>query len=157
MVEGDGQGAVPIHFGHLAEKIRSMIRSPLQDVVLPLMNHFVRQGIHDFLLAVLASLDNLLEQGKGEANLTLGHRAKTILTQPWPWWASTTHEQADRGGQPAAPGEFDWGQSTREVASIQFAPHLGQMLRGYGRGLAWRHAKGVTPILRAPLQPATAS
>ena len=91
MVEGDGQGAVPIHLGHLAEKIRSMIRSPLEDVVLTLMNHFVRQGIHDFLLAVLAPLGNLMEQGKGEANLTLERWAKICLTQPWPG-ASTTHE-----------------------------------------------------------------
>jgi hypothetical protein len=61
MVDGDRQGAVSIHLGHLAEKIRSMIRSPLQDVVLPLMNHFVRQGAHDLLLAILASLGDLLE------------------------------------------------------------------------------------------------
>jgi hypothetical protein len=65
MVDGDRQGAVPIHLGHLAEKIRPMIRPPFQDIVLPLMNHFVRQRIHDLLLAVLASLGGLLEQGKG--------------------------------------------------------------------------------------------
>jgi hypothetical protein len=65
MVDGDRQGAIPIHLGHLAEKIRSMIGSSLQDVVLPLMNHFVRQRAQDLLLAIFASLDDLLEQGKG--------------------------------------------------------------------------------------------
>jgi hypothetical protein len=65
MVDGDRQGAVPIHLGHLAEKIRSMIRPPFQDIELPLMNHFVRQRIHDLLLAVRAPLGGLLEQGKG--------------------------------------------------------------------------------------------
>jgi hypothetical protein len=60
MVDGNRQGAVPIHLGHLAEKIRTMIRPPLQDVVLPLMNHFVRQRAHDLLLAILAPLDNLM-------------------------------------------------------------------------------------------------
>jgi hypothetical protein len=65
MVDGYCQGAVPIHLGHLAEKVRPMIRPPLQDVVLPLMNHFVRQRIHDLLLAVRAPLGSLLEQGKG--------------------------------------------------------------------------------------------
>jgi hypothetical protein len=79
MVDGDGQCTAPIHLGHLTEKIRSMIRPPLQDVVLPLMNHFVRQRIHDFLLAILAPLEYLLEQGKGQANFALGGRAKTIL------------------------------------------------------------------------------
>jgi hypothetical protein len=42
-----------------------MIGSSLQDVVLPLMNHFVRQRAQDLLLAIFASLDDLLEQGKG--------------------------------------------------------------------------------------------
>ena len=65
MVDGDRQGTVPIHLGHLAEKIRSMIWSALEDVVLPLMNHFVRQRAYDFLLAILAPLGGLIEQGKG--------------------------------------------------------------------------------------------
>jgi hypothetical protein len=65
MVDGDRQGSVPVHLGHLAEKIRSMIRPPFQDVVLPLMNHLVRQRIHDLLLALYACLGDLLEQGKG--------------------------------------------------------------------------------------------
>jgi len=60
MVDGDRQGAVPIHLGHLAEKVRPMIWPPLQDVELPLMNHFVCQRAHDLLLAILAPLDNLM-------------------------------------------------------------------------------------------------
>jgi hypothetical protein len=60
MVDGDRQGAVSIYLGHLAEKICSMIRPPLQDVVLPLMNHFVRQRAHELLLAILALLEHLL-------------------------------------------------------------------------------------------------
>jgi len=155
MVDCDGQGAVPIHLGHLAEKIWSMIRSPLQDVVLPLMNHFVCQRAHDLLFAILAPLGDLFEQGKGQANLAPGRWAKTILIQPWSR-SSTTHEHADRGGQPTAPDEIDRGQQAGEVAAVQFAPHLGQMPRGHWRGLAWRHAKRVTPILRGPPQPATA-
>jgi hypothetical protein len=61
MVDGDGQRTVPIHLGHLAEKIRPMIRTTFQDVILPLMNHFVSQRVDDFLLAVLASLEYFLE------------------------------------------------------------------------------------------------
>jgi hypothetical protein len=85
-----------------------MIRPPLQDVVLPLMNHFVRQRTHDLLLAILAPLDNLMEQGKGQANLAPGWRAKTIPIQSGPR-PSTIHEHADRGGQSAAPDEIDRG------------------------------------------------
>jgi hypothetical protein len=94
MVDGDRQGAVPIHLGHLAEKIRPMIRSPLQDVELPLMNHFVRQRAQDLLLAIFASLDDLVEQGKGQANFAPRRRAKAIPIQSRPR-SSTTYEQAD--------------------------------------------------------------
>jgi len=94
MVDGDRQGTAPVHLGHLAEKIRPVIRPPFQDVVLPLMNHFVRQGIHDLLLPVLTVSGDLLEQGKREADLALGWRAKTLLIQPWSR-ASATDEHAD--------------------------------------------------------------
>ena len=155
MVDGDGQGPVSIHLDHLAEKIRAMIRPPFQNVELPLMNHFMRQRIHDLLLPIIACLDNLLEQGKGEANFACDGRAKTLLIQPW-LRSSTTHEHTDRGGQSAAPDEIDRRQQAGEVAAIQFGPHLGQMLRGHWRGLAWSHRTGVTPILRARPRRATA-
>ena len=48
------------------QEIRSTLaHEMIQNVVLPLMNHFVRQRIHDLLLAVRAPLGGLLEQGKG--------------------------------------------------------------------------------------------
>jgi hypothetical protein len=61
MVDGDRQGTVPIHLGHLAEKVQPMIRPSLQDVELPLVDHFVGQRVHDLLLAILAPVDGLLE------------------------------------------------------------------------------------------------
>ena len=97
MIDGDRQGAVPIHLGHLAEKIHPMIRPSLQNVELPLMNHFVRQRIHDLLLAILTTLGSLPEQRKGKADFAFGRRAHTILIQPWPR-SSMTDEQADRRG-----------------------------------------------------------
>jgi hypothetical protein len=155
MIDGDRKCTVLIHLGHLTEKIRPMIRSPLEDVVLPLMDHFVGQRAHDLLLAVLAPLGGLLEQGKGEANLSLGRRAKAILIQSGPR-SSMTDEHADRRGQSAAPDEVNRGQPACEVSVIQSAPYLGQILRGHWRGLAWRHVEWVTPILRRPLRQATA-
>src|SRR4026209_866945 len=155
MVDRDRQSAVTIHLRHLAEKIRPMLRPPLQDVELPLMNHFVRQRVQNLLLAVRASPDNLMKQGKREANLACGLRAKAVSTQPWPGSASTD-DHADRGGQPAAPDKIDWRQQTGEISAVQFAPHLGQMLRGYRSRLAWSHAKGVIPMLRTPPRPTTA-
>ena len=40
-----------------------MIRPPLQDVELPLMNHFVGQGVHDLLLGIVASLGDCWIKG----------------------------------------------------------------------------------------------
>ena len=155
MVDGDRQSPIPIHLGHLAEKILSMIGPPLEDVELPLMNHFVRERIHDLLLPIVASLDDLFEQGKGEPNFACDGRAKTLLIQPW-LRASTTHEHTDRGGQSTAPVEIDRRQQAGEVSVIEIGPHPGQLLRSHWRGLAWSHRTGVTPILRAQPQRATA-
>jgi hypothetical protein len=94
MVDGDREGTVPIHLGHLAKKIRAVVRSPFQDVVLPLMNHFVCQRAHDLLFAILAPLDDRLEQGKGQTDFARSRRAMTIPIQSGPR-PSTTHEQAD--------------------------------------------------------------
>jgi hypothetical protein len=56
-----------------------MIWPPLQDIELPLMNHFVCQRIDDLLLSIFTLLGGLLEQGQGEANLAFNRRAKAIL------------------------------------------------------------------------------
>ena len=154
MVDGDRQGPVSIHLGHFAQKVLSMIWPPLEDVELPLMNHFVGERVYDLLLPILACPDDLLEQGKGEANFACDGRAKTLLIQPW-FRPSTTHEHTDRGGQSTAPDEIDRRQQAGEVASIEIGPHPGQLLRGHGRGLAWSHRTGVTPILRARPRQAT--
>ena len=127
MVDGDREGPVSIHLGHLAQKVLAMIWPPLEDVELPLVNHFVRECIHDLLLPILACLDDLLEEGKGEANFTRDGRAKPVLIQPG-LRASTTHEHTDRGGQSTAPDEIDRRQQAGEVASIEIDPHLGQLL-----------------------------
>ena len=107
-----------------------MIRPAFQDVELPLMDHLVGQCVDDFLLAIFALLEYLLEQGQREANFALDRGTKTHLSQARPR-SSTAHEHADRGGQPAAPGEIDLGQQTSEISAVQIAPHLGQMLGGY--------------------------
>jgi hypothetical protein len=60
MVDGDRESAVSIHLGHLSEKVRPMVWPLFQNVVLPLMNHFVRQRVHNLLFAILALLGDLL-------------------------------------------------------------------------------------------------
>jgi hypothetical protein len=43
VVDRNGEGAVAIHFCHLAEKIRSMAGASLENVILPLMDHLMGQ------------------------------------------------------------------------------------------------------------------
>ena len=49
MVDRDGEFAITIHFGHLSQKIRAMVRATLEDVVLPLVNHFMCEGTHELI------------------------------------------------------------------------------------------------------------
>ncbi len=51
VIDRDTQ-AVPIHLGHHATKVGTMVRTTLQNIVLPLVNHFVRQS-HDSVVALL--------------------------------------------------------------------------------------------------------
>jgi len=51
VVDRNGEDAVAVHLPHLAEEIRSMIRTPLEDVVLPLVNHLMRHCADEFVLS----------------------------------------------------------------------------------------------------------
>ncbi len=127
MVHGDRQGSVPIHLSHLAEKIRPMIRSTLQDIELPLMNHFMRQRAHDFLLAILGPLNDLSEEGKGEANFSHSRRATTIPIQSRTR-SSSTHEHADRGSQPPTPCYVNRREAAIEEPGVEFNPDILKVL-----------------------------
>lgn len=52
MVDRDSQFAVTIHLAHLAEKVRSVVRSAFEQVELPLMDHFMGEGADEFVAAV---------------------------------------------------------------------------------------------------------
>jgi len=49
MIDRDAE-AIQVHARHHATEILTMIRATLEDVVLPLMDHFVRQGRHRFAI-----------------------------------------------------------------------------------------------------------
>src|SRR5215831_3200276 len=51
VVHCNGQHAVAIHLGHLPQEVGPMIGPSLEDVILPLMNHLVRQRARDLVLA----------------------------------------------------------------------------------------------------------
>ena len=51
MIDRDGEFAVTIHFDHLSQKIRAMVRAPSEYVVLPLVNHFMCEGADKLMSA----------------------------------------------------------------------------------------------------------
>src|SRR5687767_6003912 len=123
MVHGDRQGSISIHLGHLAEEIRPMIRLTLEDIELPLMNHFMRQRAHDFLFAILAPLNYLSEEGKGKANFAHSRRATTIPIQSRTRF-STTHKHAGRGSQSLTPDQIDEWKGSVEILLVEITPDI---------------------------------
>lgn len=70
MVERDRQRAVAIHLGHLAQEVLSMIRAAFQDIVLPLMDHFMGDGAAHFGLAIWRGGQEGREERKRETDFT---------------------------------------------------------------------------------------
>lgn len=131
MVDRDGQCAVPIHFGHLSEKFSSVIRPPLEDVVLPLMNHLMREGADELVPAIGRTGQQGLEKRKREADLTLRGFVRDVPL-PGGTGAGPAYEHADRRGQPPAPDEVDRREHPIEMPCIEVAPHRAELLRGQG-------------------------
>jgi hypothetical protein len=73
--------AVLIHTRHHATKIHPVIRTTLQDIVLPLVNHFVRQG-HDGLVILLKIV---LEEDRRESDASSSREFVRRLRERMPW------------------------------------------------------------------------
>src|SRR5574341_132084 len=71
MIDRDGQQAIAIHFSHLPQKVRPVIGTPLEDVILPLVNHFVRQRARDFVLAIDGLRGSSRQQRHRKPNLPM--------------------------------------------------------------------------------------
>jgi len=108
VVDRNRDHPAPVHLGHLPHKIRAVIRLPLQDVELPLMNHFMGQGVEQFLLGVGGSFGQALHQRLGETDLPLGSIRSRFVELSWAR-ASATDEHADGRCQAAAPGNGNFG------------------------------------------------
>ncbi len=121
MRDGNPQQTASVHLPHLGEKFEPVIRPSLQDVKLPLMNHFVGQGAQQLLLGVGGPGGELLEQRQGQTDvaalLSLIFAVPRVGTR-----AHQAHKHADRRGQTAAPPHLDRRELTVEIALVQFVP-----------------------------------
>lgn len=71
VVDRDGQFSVSIHLRHLAEKVRSVVRSAFKQIILPLMDHFMSKGADEFIAPVRMMGHQRLEKRQGQADLPL--------------------------------------------------------------------------------------
>jgi hypothetical protein len=92
VVRGDGQLARVIDLRHLPHEIQTVIRVPLQDLELPLVDHLVGESIQKFLLRVRRADGEPLQQREGEANLATSSVVDGGL---WRTWPALTGEQTD--------------------------------------------------------------
>ena len=140
MVDRHGKSAVSVHLPHLPEEIRSVIRPPLEDVVLPLVNHLVRQRTDEFVSPERRARYQRGQKRKRKADFPFGGLGRRPLP---PGGAGTgpAHEHADGSGQPSAPDERDRREGTVEISAIEIAPDLGELRRGEGRMAVHGHAR----------------
>src|SRR5574340_571752 len=116
VVDRDAE-AVLIHPHHHAAKIGAMVRAALQDIVLPLMDHFMRecgQGLAALVRAVP------MEEDRREFDATSGRIARSLggdLSRSDP-----ADEHAGGGGQPPAPFDSNRRQGTAKIAGIEVGP-----------------------------------
>ena len=155
MVDRNGQLAVTIHFGHLSQKVLAMIRPPLEDVVLPLVNHFVRDSADELISAIGTTCQQGFEERKRESDFTLRGSMRGA-SAPGRARTGSTHEHADRRRQPPAPDECDRREGSIEIPCIEVGPQRGELFGSQRRIGAYGHWT-VIPTLRRPRRRARAA
>ncbi len=77
-----------------------MIRSALQHIELPLMDHFMSQGVEQLLFRVWRPCGELFKQRERKANFTMVVRIEGL-------GPLTTGKHPHRGGQALTPDDLD--------------------------------------------------
>ena len=126
---------VAIHRRHLAMEIRSMVGASLKPIVLPLVNHLVRERADKFRVRLVP------EQGRrkpDQAPLLSGGG----VVDRWGSRAEAADEHPGGSSQPEAPHDLDRRQGASEVTDIKRSPALLKLM-GWTQAVArWpaRHA-----------------
>jgi hypothetical protein len=85
MIDRNSQRTIAIHLGHLPEEVGSVVGASLGQVILPLMDHFMRQRARDFLFAIGRLCEGLREERQREPNLpiTRSVHSPALLGHAW--------------------------------------------------------------------------
>ncbi len=122
VTDGDPE-AIAVHVDHLAIEVRPMIGPALQDVVLPLVNHLVRERFDDFLCRLTRKqMGGQLDHAPREPPVGMSR-------------ADPAHEHPGGRGEPVTPLNVDHAQGAAEIAVVQLAP---QLLNAVAGEFEWR-------------------
>jgi len=71
VVRRNGHLSGPIDLRHFPQELQAMIRPMLQHIELPLMDHFMSQGVEQFLFRVRRPCGELFKQRERKTNFTM--------------------------------------------------------------------------------------
>ena len=111
-----------------------MVGPSPQDIKLPLVDHFMGEGIADFLLNERGSLCEPFKQGKRETDFSPVNSRQPRRGSR----SSAADKEADGGRQASAPLDSNGGKETGEIAPIETTPLLLQRILREGVGLEGR-------------------
>jgi len=123
MVDRDAE-ALLIHPRHHATKIHSMIGATLQDIVLRLMNHFMRQRRQN-LMVLVGSIS--LQEDSREFDAT---PPAVVVSRPCEWMSRSDPTDKHTGGRGQSPAPFDAyrRQGALKIAAVKMGPDSEQRL-----------------------------
>lgn len=114
---------VPLDRLQLALKIGPVVRATLEDIILPLMDHLMREGAEQFVCRLRA------QQGQRELDAAAIRGGVGVPR------AGAVDEETGGGRQPRAPDDGNARQTIGEIAHIEFLPErahgCGRWMRGH--------------------------
>ncbi len=117
VIDGNTE-AMPVHPAHHAAEICSMIRAALQNIVLPLVNHFMRQR-RDSLLVSVRSVSMQKDRGQFDAAPPAGIACfiRQSMSRP-----RSGDEQSCGRRESSAPFDANRRQHTTKKSTIEVGP-----------------------------------
>ena len=120
-----------VHARHHAAKVRPMVRATLQDVVLPLVNHFMRQGDERFALWIRTTV---WQEDRRQSDATAWCAFVRCLGNSVPW-SDPADKHPGRGGQATTPFNRNGRKGALKITTIEVGPVSEQRFGGGQHGV----------------------
>jgi hypothetical protein len=118
VIDRDAQ-PIAVHACHHALEVRAVVRTALQDIILPLVDHLMRQRADDFRFDMWAARCQALKQWKRQAN-------KAAIGGEWGGITAARSyaaiKEAHGSCQPGAPENVDSRERVTKIAGVELLP-----------------------------------